>query len=499
MIPSLPELMSHQILARDHILAQPKAALWLDVGGSKTLSTLVGLFHARPAGHILVVAPASIARSTWFDEIEKWGFPLRTKSLIDNDNDRAYSRKKRHEVYQHVLTDPPTMYFITVGLIHDLVDQMPKKAGVIQWPFTTVIIDEAQEFMNPQSRRFKALKKVQPAISRMVQLTGTPAPSGLLDLWSQIYLLDGGQALGRRFSDYRAEFFVPTMYVQNRPVKWEPRDGAKEEIYRRINHLVMSAENVSIPKPPITYQQVNIRLPKDVQKEYRQFAKDMVLELAHPDPKDPRTIIITGDNAAIMHNKLLQYASGTMYTDDSTALDRPYAVVHTEKLEMTDYLIRNNGGSPVIVAHRFKSDRTQLLNYLTKAGHQVSIFDGSRAMVADWNAGKIEVLLLQPQSARHGLNMQEGGHTFIWYTLPDSYEYYHQANGRIARLGQKNPVTIYSLVTTGTRDERLPQMLDAKKTTTNDLVEAMRHDLDDLLDEDETMEDLLGDLDINPL
>lgn len=485
-----PTLLPHQEMVKDFIVNAPHAAAYLNVGAGKSLTTLAALQQLRPAGHILVIAPLNIARSTWLDEIAKWGFGLRTKSLIVNDNDVKLSRKKRLERYTEIFTDPPTMYFISVGLIHDLVEELPKKNKKIQWPFPTVIIDESQEFKSSASRRFKALKKVRPAIDRMVQLTGTPTPQGLMDLWSQVYLLDQGESLGKNMTDYRSRYFYPTMMVDGRPVKWEPFDWAEEEIYRRISHLAIHVESKTADEPDV--HDISITLPKKTQKAYRDFARDMVIELSVPG--EDGTLTITGESAGIMHNKLLQYASGTLYTGENHAKD--FALMHTEKLEMTDYVLRNSGGGTAIIAYRYQADRELLKEYLTKAGYTVEVFDGKRETVARWNRGEIPILLLQPASARHGLNMQHGGHKLIWYTLPDSYEHYHQANGRLVRMGQNNTVQIYRLITAGTRDARMPTMLQTKHQTQQNLLHAVRHDL---IEELTSMEDELGDLDINPL
>lgn len=489
----MPELMLYQDMVLDFMATRTHSGVFLGMSGGKTVTTLSALAHIRPAGHILVIAPVNIARSTWLAEIEKFGFPLRTKSFIYNDRDKKISAKARKELYQNVFTDPPTMYFISRDLVADLVNEMPIKRvngkREIQWPFPTVIIDESQGFKNPSAVRFKALKKVRPAISRMVLLTGTPVPNGLLDLWAQVYLLDQGQALGKTYSAYRDTFFNPTVHVNGRPVAWEPKTGAKEEIYRRISHLVMSAENTNIPLPEVSVHDVGITLSSDVMDAYKHFAKHWVLELATPHPTKPSVKVITTEHKAVLNTKLLQFASGTIYTDK----EHNYEVVHEEKLEMLDYLIRNNGGSPVIVAYHFASDKAQLMERLPQLGHAVEAFDGSQEMTRRWNESKIPVMLLQPASAAHGLNLQFGGHTMVWYTLTSSSEPYEQANARLVRIGQQNPVQIYRLLTRGTVDEKQPVVLANKKRTSDGLLAAVRHEVY------EDIEDVLGDLDISPL
>ncbi len=495
-----PDLFPHQELVKDFIVDHAHCGVYLGMGGGKTLSTLMALSEIRPNGHILVVAPLAIARSTWIGEIEEWGFPLRTKSLLVNDNDKKLTKKKRLERYEEIFTDPPTMYFINVDLIADLVNNMPigvdpvTKKKYIQWPFPTVILDESQNFKSGSSTRFKALRKVRPAILRMIQLSGTPTPQGVIDLWGQIYLLDEGYALRNTMGGYLEKWFRPTLHVQNRPVRWEPLPGAEEDIYKRVQKLVMSTETTDMDIPAVSIDVASVSLPKDAMGAYKAFERDLVLELAHPDPNDPRTLIITADSAAILRNKLIQFASGTIYTGADH--DNDFMVVHNEKMEMTDYLIRNNGGSPVLIAYRYRSERQRLLTELTQAGHQVEAFDGSRSMVDRWNAQQIPVMVIHPASAGHGLNLQQGGHTLIWHTLPDSLQEYLQTNARLPRPGQLNPVQIWMLVTKGTRDATQPRRLLNKETTQQEFIDSVHREAIEYI---QSMEDIIGDLDINPL
>lgn len=493
---TMPTLLPHQEVVKDWIVEHPKCGVFLTMGGGKTTATLSALAEVRPTGHILIVAPVNIARSTWIDEIEKWGFPLRTRSLIVNDNDKKLTRKKRLERYEQVFTDPPTMYFINVELIDDLVQEMPReKVGrqeTILWPFPTVIIDESQTLKGYAGIRFKALAQVAPATIRLIELSGTPTPNGLMDLWSQMYLLDGGLALGQNITAYRKRFFNEVPIRGTTRVGYELLPGADTEIHELVKHKVMSAENTKIPMPSVSIDDVPIVLDKDTMQAYKDFTKSLVLDLANPDPKNPGTLTITADNAAILYGKQIQFASGTMYTDENHS----YAVIHEEKLAMADYLIRNNGKSPVIIAYKFQSDREQLLKYLTAAGHDVQKFDGSRDMIQRWNNGTIPVMLLQPASAGHGLNLQDGGHTLIWFTLPDSLEQYAQANARLARMGQKNPVQIWRLITKGTRDEKTPHLLERKRLVQDGLLDAVRVEVYDI---DDDIRELLGDFDLSPV
>lgn len=625
------QLAEHQQQIHDFIVSRPFAGAWLGVGSGKTLTTLKALQTLRPTGHILVVAPVAIARSTWINEIEKWGFPIRTRSLIVDEQDRKLSKRARIERNREVFTDPPTMYFVNqelltqpsqpcrvltpaadqiptnlpddarqvlevlrscgplsradlntecrqvaaaaarpvptksatataikellhVGLAHDqkqacpnchgkgcrqcrfgLVDQMPVEDvnghPTIIWPFQTVIIDESQGFKSHASSRFKALSSVRPAITRMIQLTGTPSPNGLQDLWSQIYLLDQGAALGSNITAFRNRWFIPQMVPgTTTPAKWLPTVDAEREIHDSIRHLVMSAKNTTLRLPEVTIEDTPVVLPSAVQEDYKELRRELVLDVINQaakeqaeqayeswlvtstdaeaqrirdrltaenddqlrtalavkiresrlgefitDPSEDLVHEVVAENQAVLTSKLMQFASGTLYTadpDDPSTSGR-YEVIHTEKRDMVEYLIRNNGGSPVLLAYHFRSDAEQLLTHLTKVGIHAEAFDGSREMVRRWNDGSIPVLLIHPASAGHGLNFQDGGHTLIWYTLPFSLEHYIQTNGRLHRVGQRQPVTIHRLITKGTQDERMPSLLAAKQRTEDNLIHAV--------------------------
>lgn len=471
MTESMP-LLPHQEIVKKFIVEQPHCGIFMGVGSGKTYSVLRALAEVRPAGHILVVAPVNIARSTWVDEIEKHNIPLRNKSLIVNANDKKLSRAKRLEAYAQVFHDQPSMYFINRELIEDLVKNMPTvgtgKNEEIQWPFPTMIIDESQGVKNPASSRFKALKTIRPAVDRLIELTGTPTPNGLLDLWAQVYLLDQGAALGKNITAYKDRWFKVSKFANNRPIAWEELPGAKEEIYARIQHLVMSTENTSLDMPEKNLIEINVSMTPAEMVAYKAFKKDLVIKLLAANPNDP-PLLVVAQNQAVLTNKLLQFASGTLYTDE----DHNYTVIHEHKLEMADYLIRNTDG-PVMMTYMFRSDREQMLKRLTEMGHDIQAFDGTRAMVAKWNRREIPVMILHPESAGHGLNFQNGGKTLIWYTMPHSLEHFTQTNGRLARMGQaSDTVDIYQLLTKGTHDVKMPMKLARKDQVQKGLLDAV--------------------------
>ncbi|MFI1408793.1 SNF2-related protein [Streptomyces sp. NPDC020707] len=584
--PSPISLMPHQQQIHDFLVDHPFAGAWLGVGAGKTLTTLSVLQTIRPMGHILVIAPVAIARSTWIDEIEKWGFPIRTKSLIVDENDRKLSKAKRLKRFHEVATDPPTMYFINQELLTQpsqretlitptaagparspetaeilelvrargplsrdelideyralvagnannrvpakakirawnqellksalvtweaydcrscssagcaqcrfgLVDQLPVQningQSTIMWPFQTVIIDESQGFKSHDSQRFLALAAVRSAMTRLIELTGTPSPNGLHDLWSQVYLLDQGRTLGQNITAFRNRWFTPKMVPgTTTPAKWIPTANAEAEIHQAISHLVMSAQNTNLQLPALSIQDVNVTLPPDLLQAYKDFKRDLVLDIVQTCTDDDGKLTqsvesIVAANQAVLTSKLMQFASGTLYTADPdvpTTKGR-YEVIHDKKIEMTEYLVRNNGGEPALIAYHFKSDKEQLLARLRKTGIDAQAFDGSRDMVRRWNVKQIPVMLLHPAAAGHGLNLQHGGSTMIWYTLPFSLEHYLQTNGRLFRTGQTKPVTIHRLITKGTQDERMPSVLASKQQVQDDLIQAVSGDFND--------------------
>lgn len=457
-----PPMHDYQKYAMNFIMTHPYCGLFLEMGMGKTYTTLMALYNLNPNGHVLVIAPKNIARSTWIDEIEKWQMPLRTKSLIVKPNGKAFTKKERLEVYQQVFTDPPTVYFINRELIADLVDNMPVKKHMIQWPFQNIIIDESQSFKTYNAKRFKALKKIRPAVERMILLSGTPTPNGIIDLWSQIYLLDQGQRLGTSITRFREKYFDPTIYIQGRPVDWRPKWGAEEEIYRLISDIVISMKNTKLQLPELTMNDVYVHMDESEMKLYTQMKKDQVLTFDNIGD-------ITAVNAAVLVAKLSQMASGALYTDEN----HNFKVIHKKKLEQVAYILRNLD-SPAIVAYHFRSDLTMLETYLNALGIDARKFDGSPEMIHSWNRGEIPVMLLQPASAGHGLNLQQGGHTLIWYTVPWSLEEYLQCNARLYRQGQNEHTVIHHILCQGTIDKQIRRALEKKDASQSALMEAVK-------------------------
>lgn len=470
----------YQLYAKQFVLTHPYCALWLDCGHGKTLVSLAAIYELNPHGHVLVIAPKNISRSTWVDEIEKWKLPLRTKSLLVNERGNDYSRKTRHKLYNETLTEPPTIYFINREKIEDLVNNLPRnEKNQPVWPFPMVIIDEAQSFKSYDSNRFKALKKVRPCIQRLVELTGTPKPKGIEDIWSQIYLLDQGQRLGSTITEFRTAYCRPGMIINNRPVDYQPLPGAEDYIHNLIKDIVISTENTELKLPELTFNDITIHMTQDEIDAYKEFTKTKVLEIQSEN--EDETISITAANSAVLSMKLSQMASGAIYTDDK----HNYELIHEHKAEHCEYIIENTN-SPVLIAYHFKSDADILMKYFEKRRKAKKsnitpvIFDGSPEMKNAWNTGKYRVMLINPASSGHGLNIQDGGHTLIFYTIPWSLELYTQVIKRLHRQGQKHPVVVHHLLTQGTIDSRILDSVRKKDVSEKALLEAVRVTIEDM-------------------
>ena len=476
-------LHDYQAQAKDFLITHPKAGLFLDVGFGKTLTTLAALLEMGMrgliSGHILVIAPKAIARSTWIDEMEKWGIHASTVSLIVNERGKQLSRAKRIERYEEIATHPPAFYFINRDLIADLVKWhiTNKKA----WPFPTIVVDELQAFKSHKSSRFKALKEVAPVTKRFIGLTGTPTPNGLEDLWAEICLMDQGARLGANITTYRNTYFTPGLVINNVTVNWRPKIDAEEEIYSRINDIVISVRNPNIQLPEVTYNNVICHMSDEEMKQYKELAKEKVLDFTLDTGEEGS---IEAQNAAILAAKLSQMASGALYLEKGKT---DYIKIHERKLEMLAYIIENNNCSPVLVAYHFQSDLAEIKRYLGEIYKSTNdpryiceVFDGSPEMIHKWNQGSIPIMLLQPASAGHGINIQDGGHTLVWYTLPWSLEHYIQTCGRLNRQGQKHPVIIHHLITDGTIDRRIMRVLQDKDASEKALLDAVAITVDEL-------------------
>ena len=442
------EPYAYQEYAENFIIENPGAGLLLDMGMGKTsisLSAVEKLIRDYfELTKILVIAPLEPARNTWPAEVAKWDHlkGLRYSLVLGSEKERLAALSRDVEIY-----------IINRDNIVWLVNHYKK-----QWPFECVIIDELSSFKSAKSQRFRALKRVRPLIQRVVGLTGTPSPNGLLDLWSQVYLLDSGAALGKTITGYRDKYFLPDKRNATTIFSYKPKEGAEESIYKDIAGCCISmksAEHLNLPERiSITHE---VDLPEDVQEAYIQLEKDMLLPFADGD--------IDAGSAGILVNKLLQLCGGSIYDEN-----RNPKYFHDEKLKKLEQLIEEANGQPVLVFYAYQHERDKILGMFPQ-----TVEVKADNAVERWNAGEIPILLAHPASAGHGLNLQFGGNIAVWYNWTHNLEWYQQANKRLHRPGQTNTVLIHHIGVRGGLDMRvLDYILTAKEETQNNLIEALR-------------------------
>ena len=444
------KLHNYQEYAKDFIIKNKKCGLFLDMGLGKTVTSLTAIDILMndylDVGKVLVIAPKNVAENTWTDEIQKWDHlrGLKVKCISGT----AVKRRK-------ALDEEADIYTISRDNVVWLVDELKK-----YWKFDTLIIDELSSFKNPSSKRFKKLKTVTPFFDRVIGLTGTPAPNSYMDLWSQIYLLDRGERLGKNITAFRRQFF--NAYSRGMYVEYELKEGAKEKIDDLISDICVSMKSkdyLKDLKEPIIID-YKVKLDNKEFKLYRDMAKEAVAEVTEKDK-------VVALSAAVVTNKLLQMANGTVYGDDK----KPFKI-HERKLETLDDILEQAQNENILVFYNFQSDLENILSKFPEAKK----FEGSED-IRNWNSGKIKMLLLHPASAGHGLNLQQGGSIIVWYGLTWSLELYLQANARLVRQGQKEVVRIYRLVTEHTVDERVIETLNGKKYKQDELLEKLKADL----------------------
>ena len=420
----------------------PKLGLFLDMGLGKTVTTLTAVkdlkYNRFEVRKVLVIAPKKVAEGTWTKEKDKWDHTkmLRVSQVLGSQTKRV-----------RALNTPADLYIINRENVVWLVDYYRNA-----WPFDMVVVDESSSFKSHKAKRFKALASVGGLISRMVELTGTPSPNGLEDLWAQVYLLDGGERLGKRYTQFRERYFQPDRWGPDGMVySYEAKPGTQESILEKISDICISmkAEDY-LQLPDITYHEVPVELDAKARKAYLELERKMVLEL----PEDEEEISVA--SAAALSNKLLQLSNGAIYDED-----RQYHEIHGCKIEAFLELIESLQGKPALVFYNFQHDRIRILRALEKMKLRVRELK-TTGDEDDWNAGKIDVLLTHPASSAYGLNLQQGGNHVIWFGLTWNYELYTQANKRLHRQGQQEKVIVHHLVCSGTRDEDVMDALHRK-------------------------------------
>jgi len=441
-------LHNYQKHTVDYIIKNTHCAAFLDLGLGKTVSTLTAInkliFEELEIDKVLVIAPKRVAESVWAQEVKKWKHlkGLKVVKIAGTEKQRKAALSEKAHIY-------------TLG--RDNVAWLCGQYGGGMLPFDVLVIDESSSFKNHASVRFKALKQVQPSFSRVVLLTGTPAPNSLIDLWPQMWLIDRGERLGKTITFYRDNFFKK----HYSGFGYLPQTDANERIYNKIKDITfsMKAEDyLNLPERIDSF--INIDMPPDIHKKYEAFERERVLELLSSDED------ITAMSAAGLSNKLLQFAGGAVYDEDKKAHE-----VHILKLEALDELIEAANGKPVLIAYNYKHELDRITERLKKYKPVKLTTDND---IVKWNKGEIQVLITHPASAGHGLNLQAGGSTIIWYGLNWSLELYQQFNARLHRQGQQNTVVIHHLICKGTEDENVVQSLDGKRDTQEILMQAVK-------------------------
>lgn len=431
-----------------------KLGLFLDMGLGKTVTTLTAIRQLKydrfEVRKVLVIAPKKVAEGTWTREKDKWEHTriLRVSPVLGNQAKRI-----------RALNTPADIYIINRENVCWLVDYYRN-----DWPFDMVVIDESSSFKSHTAKRFKALASISSRITRLVELTGTPSPNGLDDLWSQVFLLDGGERLGKRYTQFRERYFDPGRRGADGMVyDYKAKPGSEQSILEQISDICISmkAEDY-LQLPDIIYHTVPVVLDPKALKAYQEMERKMVLEL----PEDEEEISVT--SAAALSNKLLQLANGALYDDGHLVHE-----IHDCKLEAFTELIESLQGKPALVFYNFQHDKTRILKALEKTKLRIRELKKPQDE-DDWNAGKIDILLAHPASAAYGLNLQQGGNHVIWFGLTWNYELYTQANKRLHRQGQTEKVIIHHLVSTGTRDEDVMQALEKKDDVQNWVMESLK-------------------------
>lgn len=441
-------LHDYQRRAVEFVKDTANCALWIDPGLGKTITTLTALsdlFAEFEVNKVLIVAPLRVAQSVWRQEIERWPHVSHLK---------AVSLCGPAKVRMKAVHEDAQIYIINREQLAWLSDYWKEN-----WPYDTVILDEASSFKSAKSQRFKSLRRVLPWINRLVELTATPASNSLLDLWPQIFLLDRGERLGKTMTAYKSRYFESDYMGYTYLLK----KGARERIHEAVADLVlsMSAEDyLTLPKR--VDRRIDVALTPSQRKQYRFLEKEFILRLEEEDVAVP--------NAAALTGKLLQFANGAVYTD----ADGTFETVHNHKIEALQDIVESANGAPVLVAYNFKSDLARLKAVFPKG----RALDANPKTIDAWNAGEIPILFAHPASAGHGLNLQDGGHLLVWFGLNWSLELYEQFNARLDRQGQTKPVAVYHIVTENSVDETVLEALAGKRVSQQALLQAVKRKIE---------------------
>lgn len=451
------QLHGYQRTVVEHIKNNSHCGLFLDMGLGKTVSSLTAInfltYEDAEIEKTLVIAPKRVIESVWQEETQKWEHltHLVVEKVVGTPKKRLQALQRDADIY---LVSRDNVFWLSQ-------QYTPSK-----FPFRMCVIDEMSSFKNSKTMRFKALRRMRPHFIRIVGLTGTPAPNSLLDLWSQVYLLDAGERLGQFKGRYRDEYFIPDARSRDIIYSYKPAEGSEEAIHEKIGDICISmkAEDY-LDMPKKIENDIMLDLPDKVIKQYETLEAEKILEFIQENEIQNSSDIVAV-NAAALSNKLLQLCNGAVYNDDGS-----FTEFHEVKLKALREIIEELNGQPVLVAYNFRHDKERILKHIKEFNPVV--LDGKED-IENWNAGKIRVMLLHPASGGHGLNLQKGGSNIIWFGCSWSLELTEQYNARLFRQGQTKPVIIHRLLIKDTVDVEVVQALADKTTTQNKLMEAVK-------------------------
>jgi len=449
----------YQSYATNFILTHPAAAVFLDMGLGKSVIALTAIFDlcldSFLIRKVLVIAPLRVARDTWPEEMQKWDHlhGLTCSVALGTETERKAALTRRASVF--IINRENVQWLI-------------EESG-LPFDYDMVVIDELSSFKSYQAKRFRSLLRVRPKVNRIVGLTGTPSGNGLMDLWAEFRILDMGIRLGRFITRFRTTYFTPDKRNGQVVFSYKPLPGAEEDIYRKISDITISmraADHLKMPECVIN--EVKVKLSDEERQVYDRFKRELVVSL-----KDEE---IDAGNAALLAGKLSQMANGAVYGENKRVLP-----IHARKLDALEDLIEAANGKPVLVAYWFKHDLARIQERLHKLHIPFATLDTAESIVR-WNQAELPVALIHPASAGHGLNLQAGGSTIIWFGLTWSLELYQQTNARLWRQGQKSDsVVICHIIASGTIDERIMAALQKKNKTQTALIDAVKADLEEAL------------------
>lgn len=444
---------TYQRYMYEHMKQNAGCALFAEMGLGKTACALAVIDHFMykefSIGRTLIIAPKTVAESVWSDEAQKWEDfrHLRIVKVMGTEKERLAALREKADIY---ITNVDNVSWLVTHYLTD-------------WPFDLTIVDELSCFKSGDSKRFRSLRMVRPYMDRFIGLTGTPAPNGLQDLWSQLYLIDLGKRLGETETFYRHNYLYPEKVMQHGKIKWGITELNSKRVYKQVEDVCMSMREADYLKlPPLIFQDHRIKLPKAVMQKYAEFEETLVLDWLEREGDE-----ITAANAAVLTGKLLQFASGAVYDNDTAR--KEYQIIHNHKIDALGEILEAANGEPVLVSYQFKHDLARMIKKY--GGH---VFSKTSEDVAAWNRGEYPIMYLHPKSGGHGLNLQAGGCILVWFSMTWSLEQWLQLNKRLHRLGQDRPVIIHKLISMGTMDTKAALALSKKEGWQTELLIATK-------------------------